>query len=99
MGYRIDPDFWNKGICTEALQRVVKFIFSETKTDRLHAEADIKNAASNAVLKKYGFTCEGCIRNGKMGSRYCTYNIYGYIREDFKSEEFLRKFDCIEKNF
>ncbi|MDE5578251.1 MAG: GNAT family N-acetyltransferase [Oscillospiraceae bacterium] len=83
VGYRLDPDFWNKGICTEALKRVTEFIFSETKIDRLHAEADIENAASNAVLKKCGFTHEGCIRNGKMGSRYCTYNIYGYIRDDF----------------
>ncbi len=84
VGYRIDPDFWGKGICTEALRRVIEFIFAETKIDRLHAEVDVENAASNAVLKKCCFTYEGCIRNGKMGSRYCTYNIYGYIREDFK---------------
>lgn len=83
IGYRISPAFWSRGICTEALKRVVDFIFSETKIDRLNAEADIENAASNAVLKKCGFTQEGCIRNGKMGSRYCTYNIYGYIRDDF----------------
>jgi len=83
VGYRISPNFWNQGICTEALNRVVDFIFSETKLDRLHAEADIENVASNTVLRKCGFTHEGCVRNGKMGSRYCTYNIYGYIREDF----------------
>lgn len=87
VGYRIDPDFWSRGICTEALQRVVKFIFSETKIDRLHAEADAENAASNAVLKKCGFTREGCVRNGKMGSRYCTYNIYGYIRGDTENKK------------
>lgn len=84
VGYRLDPDFWGKGICTEALRRVIEFIFSETKIYRLHAEVDVENAASNAVLKKCCFTYEGCIRNGKMGSRYCTYNIYGYIKEEFK---------------
>ena len=83
IGYRVNPNFWSKGICTEALKRVVDFIFSETTLDRLHAEADIENIASNTVLKKCGFTHEGCVRNGKMGMRYCTYNIYGYIRDDF----------------
>ena len=89
IGYRVNPDFWSKGICTEALKRVVDFIFSETTLDRLNAEADIENVASNMVLKKCGFTLEGCIRNGKMGSRYCTYNIYGYIRDDFNQNQEL----------
>ncbi len=83
IGYRINPSFWSKGICTEALKRVIDFIFLETTLDRLNAEADIENVASNIVLEKCGFTLEGCIRNGKMGNRYCTYNIYGYIRDDF----------------
>ncbi len=83
VGYRVAPSLWGQGICTEALSRVVDFIFSETELDRLHAEADVENAASNRVLQKCGFTHEGCIRNGKMVSCYCTYNIYGYIREDF----------------
>ncbi len=87
VAYRINPNFWNKGICTEALNRIIDFIFSETKIDRLHAEADVENAASNAVLKKCGFTHEGCIRNGKMVSIYCTYNIYGYIRDDFSNQQ------------
>ena len=83
VGYRINPKHWSQGICTEALNRVVNFVFLETKLDRLNVEADIENVASNMVLKKCGFTHEGCIRNGKMGSRYCTYNVYGYIRDDF----------------
>ncbi|MCM1245813.1 MAG: GNAT family N-acetyltransferase [Roseburia sp.] len=94
IGYRINPNFWNQGICTEALNCVVDFIFSETKLDRLNAEADIENVGSDRVLKKCGFTQEGCIRNGKMGRRYCTYNIYGYIREDF-SQSANRK--CVEE--
>lgn len=87
VGYRINPSLWGKGLCTEALKRVVDFIFSETTLDRLHAEADVENIGSNRVLEKCGFTHEGCIRNGKMVSSYCTYNIYGYIRGDFMQAE------------
>ncbi len=82
VGYRISPDWWNQGICTEAIKRVADFIFTETSLERLHAEADVENTGSNAVLRKAGFVQEGCVRRGRMGNRYCSYNIYGMIRED-----------------
>lgn len=83
VGYRVSPDRQNEGICTEALRRAVKFIFEETALDRLHAEADVNNIASNSVLRKCGFVHEGTVRHGKMGTRFCDYNIYGMIRDDF----------------
>ena len=82
VGYRVAPELWNSGICTEALRRVVDFIFSETAMDRLEGTADVRNTSSNRVLKKCGFTLEGTIRHGKMVSAYCDYNIWGLIRED-----------------
>ena len=82
VGYRIAPWLWNTGICTEAMKRVVDFIFSETNLDRLQGNADVRNIGSNKVLEKCGFTLEGTIRQGKMVSRYCDYNIWGLIRDD-----------------
>ena len=82
VGYRIAPWLWRTGICTEALRRVVEFIFSETTIDRLQGNADVRNIASNKVLQKSGFTLEGTIRHGKMVSQYCDYNIWGMIRDD-----------------
>ena len=39
------------------------------------------------MLKDYeinnGLTKEGTIRQGKMVSVYCDYNIYGMLREDY----------------
>lgn len=89
VGYRIAPDYWNRGICTEAMRRVVKFIYEETEIDRLHAEANVKNIGSNCVLKKSGFKLEGTIRHGKMVSEYCDYNIYGIVREDYEGKKFV----------
>lgn len=43
VGYRISPDFWNIGICTEALKRVVSFIFTELPFHRRPCEAVRKN--------------------------------------------------------
>lgn len=83
IGYRINPMHWNKGICTEALNCIVKFVFTETSLDRLETTVDVKNIGSNSVLKKCGFIHEGSIRHGKLGLRYCDYNIYGLIKDDF----------------
>lgn len=83
VGYRINPAFWGQGVCTEALRRAVRFIFTETALDRLHAQADVRNTGSVRVLEKCGFLREGCIRHGKMVSQYCDYYIYGMIKDDF----------------
>lgn len=87
VGYRIAPWLWNTGICTEAMRRVVEFIFSETAIDRLQGNADVRNIGSNRVLEKSGFVLEGTIRHGKMVSQYCDYNIWGLIGDDVAAIE------------
>ncbi len=82
VGYRIAPWLWNTGICTEAMKRVIKFIFTETSIDRLEATANVNNIGSNRVLEKSGFLLEGTIRHGKMVFEYCDYNIWGLIKDD-----------------
>lgn len=87
VGYRISPEYWSRGICTEALRRAVEYVFAETKLDRLQGNADVRNTGSNRVLQKCGFHLEGTIRHGKMVSCYCDYNIWGLIREDIENTE------------
>lgn len=84
LGYRISPDFWNKGICSESINRVIKYVFSETCMDRLQANVDVRNTASNKALEKCGFIHEGTVRHGKMISTYCNYNIWGLLRDDVR---------------
>ncbi|MBO5055696.1 MAG: GNAT family N-acetyltransferase [Lachnospiraceae bacterium] len=55
VGYRIAPWLWNNGICTEAMRRVVEFIFSETSMDRLQGNAEVRNISSNKELQKSGY--------------------------------------------
>ena len=51
--------------------------------ERLNGRADVRNIASNKVLERCGFIKEGTIRQGKMVSVYCDYNIYGMLKEDY----------------
>lgn len=84
VAYRFNPKYWGQGIATESLQAVIKFIFENTEMKRLNARADVRNIASNKVLQKCGFIKEGTVRQGKMVSVYCDYNIYGLLDEDIK---------------
>lgn len=85
VGYRLNPKTWDQGYCTEALSRVIEFIFLETKMDRLWTTIDVRNTGSNRVVEKNGFIHEGTVRHGKFGIRYCDYNIWGLLREDFEN--------------
>ncbi len=85
VGYRIHPAYWNMGITSEALKEVIRFVFEKTELDRLNANADTRNVASNRVLEKCGFVKEGTIRSGKMVSVYCDYNVYGMLRADYEN--------------
>lgn len=82
LGYRVDPRLWNTGVSTEAINRVIDFVFTQTQMDRLQANVDVRNTASNRALSKCGFVHEGTVRHGKMVSMYCDYNIWGLIRKD-----------------
>ena len=60
------------------------FVFANTELMRLEATADVKNIASLRVLEKCSFVREGTVRQGKMGSVYCDYAIFGMLREDWE---------------
>lgn len=62
IGYWIDRDFYSKGYTTEALARVIIFIFEELQLHRIWASVQPQNKASIRVLEKLGFVCEGMHR-------------------------------------
>lgn len=83
IGYRVNPAYWNCKFAAEALEKVIEFAFDNTELDRINANVDVRNIASIRVLEKCGFIKEGTIRQGKMVSDYCDYNIYGMLRADY----------------
>ncbi|RAI99379.1 ribosomal-protein-alanine N-acetyltransferase [Chitinophaga skermanii] len=63
IGYDLQSKYWNKGILTEALQRVVNFGFEHLAVNRIEAEVMIGNLASEKVLLKNGFTREAVLHD------------------------------------
>lgn len=58
IGYRLHPDFWNRGIATEAARAVRDYAFEVLKLDRVISLIHPDNYASRRVTEKNGMTLE-----------------------------------------
>lgn len=59
LSYWIDPDWWNRGIATEASWYLCEAAFRKLRMRRIASQALDRNKASLAVLRKLGFVEEG----------------------------------------
>ncbi len=71
LGYYIAEEYWGRGIMTEAVRQICRYIFSKSDVIRIYAEPFAHNIASCRVLEKAGFQYEGTLRdnaikNGKV---------------------------------
>jgi RimJ/RimL family protein N-acetyltransferase len=62
VGYALNRQFWGKGYGTELLGAMIETAFDTYRLHRLEADIDPDNAASLALLKKFGFREEGRFR-------------------------------------
>ena len=58
LGYWISEKYWNHGIATSAIKKMVEYGFKTFDIDRIFATPFIENKASQRVLIKSGFTQE-----------------------------------------
>lgn len=71
IGYMLHPEYWRKGIVSEALQATIDFGFREIKLHTISANIDPENDASRQILLKHGFIKEAHFKedhyfNGKF---------------------------------
>ncbi|NNF33954.1 MAG: GNAT family N-acetyltransferase [Saprospiraceae bacterium] len=57
--YKIHSDYWNNGIATEVLARMIDFGFDELMLHRIQAGCAVDNIGSIKVLEKVGMIREG----------------------------------------
>ncbi len=65
VGYVISPDYWHRGIATEALKAILSISFNEFNVQRAEAKYMPENVYSRSVMEKCGMTYEGTAR-GRM---------------------------------
>jgi RimJ/RimL family protein N-acetyltransferase len=62
IGYSVIPEFWGKGIATEAATRLIQYAFNELKLYRVVAIIDPQHAVSRKILEKLQFSPAAPIR-------------------------------------
>lgn len=56
VGYRLLKRFWGRGIASEALGRMMDYLYKETDIEIVTASTMVENLASANVLRKNGFS-------------------------------------------
>lgn len=82
IGYVLHPDYWNKGLATEAVQTIMEYGFNTLGLHRIEAKYMKDNAASRRVMEKCGMQLEGIHHHLMLikGS-YEDIGIYAKIKE------------------
>lgn len=83
VGYELHPDYWGKGIMTEAIKKIVAFGFAEMEFNRIEAFYNPVNFPSQKVLEKCGFSFEGILRKRfLMKGKYEDVALSAILKED-----------------
>lgn len=84
LGYVLGRAHWRQGYAAEALRRLLDHVFGPLGLRRVEAEVDPANAASNALLRRLGFTHEGLLRD-RWVAKGRTYgvNVYGLLAAEW----------------
>lgn len=86
--YTIHPDYWGRGIATEAAKAVTKFVFEKLRFHRLEAGVDTLNPGSIKVLEKIGMKKEGRRRKIlPMAEGWRDNYLYAMLEEDYFLEK------------
>ncbi|WP_342544026.1 GNAT family protein [Lysinibacillus sp. FSL K6-4013] len=85
IGYYLAEAFWGKGIASEAVAVIVKFLMEEVNVNRIQAEVMPLNEPSKKVLLKNGFLKEGLLRQASLwsGKGVVDLEIYGLLKGDY----------------
>jgi len=62
IGYELTPEYWKKGIMTEALTEIIKYGFNKLSINRIEALIIPENIGSIKLIEKIGFKKEGLLK-------------------------------------
>ena len=85
IGYCMSKSYWNKGIMTEALKTVIKFLFYQVGFNRIQAMHHVENPASGKVMQKVGMKYEGRLKQYHVNNcgEYVDCDIYAIVKNDY----------------
>ena len=85
VGFVLSPDYWGKGYMTEAVKRVIQYVFDEMSVDILTVFHFPHNLRSKRVIEKCGFEYEITLKqtqkiyDGQVFDSVC----YSLLKSDY----------------
>ena len=86
LAYEIGQKWWNQGLMTEAVKKVIDFFICEVGFNRVYAQHAHKNPASGRVMQKSGMTYEGTLRQGVRNNQ----GVFDGVYYSMLAEEYLK---------
>ena len=84
IGYCLGRQWWHQGIMSEALKRVIEFLFDEVEVKRIESRFDPNNLHSGAVMEKCGMKYEGTLRMADWNNQgICDASYYTILKDEY----------------
>ncbi|WP_328805602.1 GNAT family protein [Paenibacillus apii] len=85
LGYVLSNQYWNQGIMTEVIRRIIEFGFKDLDLIRIEARCLPSNLGSLKVMEKIGMKYEGVLRRHIWAKNdFQDLKMYSIIRDDFE---------------
>ena len=83
--YALKPEYWGKGLMSEALAEIIRFGFQELDINRIEAETRPGNTSSEKLLHQCGFQFEGLLKEWMLwnGQKY-DIRMHALLQRDFQ---------------
>ena len=94
VGYCIGSKFWGKGYTTEALKKVLEYLFLECNFSLIEAEHHKSNIASGKVMLKSGMIKDGELRNRAINRKTNELEnivVYSITKDEYIKQKTLKK--------
>lgn len=83
LGYKLDHDYWGRGLAKEACEKMIAIAFEELKLHRLQAFIMAQNERSVKLIERLGFHYEGTDRKAfEVNHVYEDHLRYALLREE-----------------
>ena len=83
IGYCLGSAWWHRGIMSEALEAVIRYLLEEVGMERITAKHDLNNPHSGGVMRKCGMRYEGTARASDRNNQgICDTARYAILKRD-----------------
>ncbi|MFN0032734.1 MAG: GNAT family N-acetyltransferase [Flavobacteriales bacterium] len=88
VGYLMFPEYWGKGMMSEALQAALRFAFEQMHAHSIDADIHPANGASAKILERNGFVREAYLReNFYFNGEFHDSVWYGLLKRDWEAAQ------------